>query len=252
MSIVPVHLAKILVSSMLLQAVALVNVGWTQQQAGQDDIAEIEKEFQQNDELLRRILKLAGNKLLMEELEIVGAQSIKLRKFSVEHLNQIQRFKGQAFQLRVRELSGNLSDLEKQRLAAEKKQNTRQMAAVTKQSLNKLETILLAHQVRRLRQISLQQQLIEANRFADEFGMALELGELKLTPAAKKALEAEIKKHREEYYRQVKKLQSQAVAKILNSLSEVQTQKYKDLVGDHYDFDAARRRTLIKNQSLSR
>ena len=213
------------------------------------ELQELQSQFELNDDLLQRIIRLSNNAPLLRELEIAGDQSSQLRQFAIDHIRSIKRLKSNSFQLQIRELSGNLSDLETQRLQAEKKANVRQMIEASQASLNKLNSILLKHQVKRLKQISLQQRKIETNRFADEFGMVLELKtELGLSKELSQKLERQIESIRTEYYDALAQLRKKAAARILKELTTSQREIYQELIGPHYDFEAARRDAMIQAQ----
>lgn len=186
------------------------------------------------DFLIQQLFSISHSKVLLKELEIVDAQAKELSRISqdykklllaVNQANQEIMFKAQQ---EGRKLNYD--------------EYMKPMSEVTKKMEAELEELLLPHQVKRIKQLAVRQQLVVLSGYTDDLSYPLALAKpMGLSSMELEDLKDMVSKTRAEYEEKVKKLQDDARDKILKSLPEEQRKIYLDLVGEPFDFDASQR-----------
>ncbi len=166
-------------------------------------------------------LSLLDNKSVREELELVGDQLDKYRDAEKELREQItEKAKSLA--------GGKLNPAEMGAIAKE-------MAELQKGRQEKLESMLLPHQLDRLKQVALQIQMkkrgaantLLSNKVAEELG---------IDAAQKKRIEERQKELKEELAERMAKLKEEIREKLLNELTSEQKAKLEELSGEDFDY----------------
>lgn len=166
-------------------------------------------------------LSLLDNDSVREELELVGDQLDKYRDAEKELRDQItEKAKSLA--------GGKLNPSEMGAIAKE-------MAELQKNRQAKLESMLLPHQLDRLKQVALQIQMKRrgaANTLLSD-KVAEELG---IDDAQKKRIEERQKELKQELADRMAKLKEEIKQKLLSELTSEQKAKLKELSGDNFDY----------------
>ena len=242
-------LSSVVVSLLFGQAPMLCRVASAQIPEEMKELMEKNRKNIENQNLMMRLMSIAGNQALQRELEIVPHQ--------IKGLSEIS----EAFQKEIVQL--NLENREKileaQKLmqAGKSKEGMNmmqefqdQMFAMCDSRLKAVEEILLPHQIKRIRQISRQEMLKYQSGFGDEFGIPLAIAEeLELSLSEKQDLEKAIKEAREEYYAQLEKLKQKTHEKILKSIPADKRERVKEIVGELYDRESETREILTGNKT---
>jgi len=166
-------------------------------------------------------LSLLDNKDVREELELVGDQLDKFRDAQKELREQIQD-KAQSL------TGGNLNPMEMGNIAKE-------IAELQKNQKSQLESMLLPHQLERLKQVALQIQMKKrgaANTLLSD-NIAEELG---IDAAQKKRIEERQKELKKELADRMAKLKEEIRDKLLAELTSEQKTRLEELSGDDFDY----------------
>ncbi len=168
-------------------------------------------------------MMLLMNEKVREELEIVDDQFEELQSMQEDMRDEMtEMFQG----MRGGDGGGGRPDMEEMRTKMEERMKVYQ---------EKLDSILLPHQQQRLKQLTLQSQsrgraagaLLDNDELKDELGITAEQ-EDKMREAAEKA--------QEELREQILKLTREAENKIIGVLDSEQQKKYREMVGEPFDF----------------
>lgn len=162
-------------------------------------------------------LMLLRNERVQEELELVDDQ--------IEELNELQ----QEIMEKVRDMFRDMRDLDQDERADRMRKIGEYMEDIQKD----VDSILLPHQQQRLRQLAYQTQTRRpgALPITDELAKELNISDEqmeKLREAAEKA--------NEEMRKEMEKLRQKTIEKVLSVLSPEQRAKYKELMGEPFEF----------------
>ena len=183
-------------------------------------------------------LSLLDNKDVQEELELVGDQLDEFRAAQKELREQIQA--------RAKSLAGD-GKLD----PAQMSEIGKELAELKKGSQKSLESMLLPHQLERLRQVALQIQMKKqgaANTLISE-KLAEELG---IDAAQKKRIEERQKELKEELAQRTAELKKEIHDKLLDELTSEQKTKLEKLSGDDYDYKPIDIQDLIRQKFKQR
>ena len=171
-------------------------------------------------------LGLLLNRQVQEELELVDDQLDELREVQ-QRSGEIMREAFSGIDWR------NMDADERQEAMAEVRAK---MEEDMKDLQKDVDEILLPHQRTRLKQISVQSQSRGRNGVAGALGSAAVAKELGLSEEDIKELEEKNKEVQEKLREKIAKLQKEAEDEVLSVLSSEQRKKYKEMVGDKFDF----------------
>ena len=114
------------------------------------------------------------------------------------------------------------------------KERDKKFKVIVDELVVKMEEALLPHQIKRLKQIALQKQLLAETK-GDQFEMVLRLGDqLELKPREKTKLKTDIAKAKKEYQEELKKLHQKYQKRILDSMPPESQEKLKEILGDMF------------------
>lgn len=182
-------------------------------------------------------LALLDNKDVREELELVGDQLDKFRDAQKEMREQIsEKAKSLA--------SGKLDPSQLGDIAKE-------IAELKKGSQSKLQSMLLPHQLERLKQVALQIQMkkrgaantLLSNKIAEELG---------IDAAQKKRIEERQKELKKEMAQRMEDLKKEIRDKLLDELTSGQKAKLEELSGDNFDYKPTSIQDQIRKKIDSR
>lgn len=182
-------------------------------------------------------LSLLDNKDVRAELELVGEQLDKFRDAQKEMREQLAE-KAKSF------VGGKLDPSQMADIAKE-------IAELKTGSQAKLQSMLLPHQLERLKQVALQIQMKKrgaANTLLSE-KIAEELG---IDDAQKKRIEERQKELKEELAQRMEDLKKEIRGKLLNELTAGQQAKLKELSGDDFDYKPTNLQDQIRQRIESR
>lgn len=166
-------------------------------------------------------MSLLGNDGVREELELVGDQLDKFRNAEKELQEQISE--------KARSLAGGkLNPLEMGNIAKE-------IAELQKNKQDKLQSMLLPHQLERLKQVALQIQMKKrgaANTLLSD-AVTEELG---IDSEQKKRIEEKREELKKELAERTAKLKEEIRGKLLDELTAEQRSKLKELSGDDFEY----------------
>lgn len=112
---------------------------------------------------------------------------------------------------------------------------------------------LLPHQLERIEQIRLQEELRKQNPLGGPFVGPLSLADrLNLNSEQREKLKKATEEARAEYFKALAKIRQDANDHILESLPEEKQEAVRRLLGDHYDHDRARRESIQNWKGLDR
>jgi hypothetical protein len=169
-------------------------------------------------------LMLLMNEKVREELDLVDDQ--------VEELTALQ----EEMQTEMRDMFSGMRDMDQEERQSAMEKMRDEMTKKTESFQKKVDEVLLPHQQKRLKQLTFQSQsrgrggvggLLTSDTMKEELDITSEQ-EPKITEAAEKAAE--------EMQAELKKLQAKTEEKILSALTETQRKKYRELVGEAFDF----------------
>ena len=186
------------------------------------------------DFLVQQLFSISHSKVLMKELEIVDSQAKELSRISLDYQKLLMAVNqaNQEIILKAQQEGRKVNYDEFQKPLVE----------VTKEMEMELEEILLPHQVKRIKQLAVRQQLVVLSGYSDDLSYPLALAKsMGLSGAELKELKEMVSQTRAEYEEKVKKLQEDARDKILKSLPDDKREIYLDIVGEPFDFDASQR-----------
>ena len=166
-------------------------------------------------------LSLLDNTGIREELEMVGDQLDKFR-------NAQKEFRNQAAERAKSLSSGNLNPGDIGNIAKE-------IAELQKNQQKQLESMLMPHQLERLKQIALQVQM--KKRGAAKTLLSDSVTEqLGIDDAQKKRIEDRQEELKKELAERMEKLKEEIRNKLLAELTSEQKAKLKELSGDDFDY----------------
>ena len=166
-------------------------------------------------------LSLLDNKDVREELELVGDQ--------LDEFRAAQQLVREQISEKAKSLVGGKLDPSQMGALA------KEIAELKKGSQKQLESLLLPHQLERLRQVALQIQMKKrgaANTLVSE-KVAEELG---IDAAQKKRIEERQKELKKELAQRMEELKKEIHNKLLDELTSKQKEKLKELSGDNFDY----------------
>lgn len=168
-------------------------------------------------------LDLLQNESVQKELELLDDQIAQIRELADSNDTRS----------RLREALGELRDLpDDQR----REKFGQIMAEIREETQKQIDKILLPHQGERLRQIEFQ---LSARRSGGVLSGEL-ADELGITEAQREEMRAAAEKAFEELREKQRQLQQEAQEKILAVLSPAQRARYKQLVGEPFDYQPDR------------
>ena len=178
-------------------------------------------------------ISLLSNEGVREELELVGDQLDKFRNTQKELQEEIaDKAKSLA--------GGKLTPMQMGEIAKE-------IAELQKGRQAKLESMLLPHQLERLKQVALQVQM--KKRGAANTLLSKEVvEELGIDAAQKKRIEERQEELKKELADRMAKLKLEIRDKLLSELTSEQKAKLEDLSGDDFDYKPTDIRSQIQNK----
>jgi len=193
---------------------------------------------------MQQLSQLSFNSELKKELEIIDSQVEDVKKLATDYQKAMMEFHRtngmMGFEIQKLHKEGKAEEAAKLGESYQEKQRS-----FNQEYRDKAAETLLPHQLERLEQISRQQQARFSNEFHDEFGIAASLADdIGLSSEQKDKLVEKIKEARKEYYEKVEAAKQEANDKILSALTPEQQQKIKDLLGDTWDQEKTRRRSM--------
>ncbi len=166
-------------------------------------------------------MSLLSNEDVREELELVGDQLGKYQDAQKELQEQIKE-KSKAF------ANGKLDPSEMGAIAKE-------IAQLQKSGQEKLQSMLLPHQMERLRQVALQMEM--KRRGAGNTLLSKEMmEELEIDDAQKKRIKAKQEELKKELADGLAKLKEEIREKLLTELTSEQKAKLAEMSGDKFDY----------------
>lgn len=161
-------------------------------------------------------MTLLTNEKIREDLEIVDSQ--------LEEIEQVNRELQKRMAREVREL-----DFENPKELVER------LRGLTDNAKTEIEGVFLPHQIDRLKQLGLRQEMNRKGVLGALLSDPL-ASELEITAEQKKKLQESAKEIAEELARDLEAVRAKARNKLIKNLSGQQQQKLESLVGDEYDF----------------
>ena len=184
--------------------------------------------------LAQQLFSIAHNKVLLKELEIVDAQASKLNNIS-------QDFQRKLVAISMAN-SQRMIEAQTEGKSVNYDDYLKPIDELSKQMEAELEKILLAHQVKRIKQLAIRQQLQLQSGYADDLALPLTLAkQLTLSAAEVKALKKTVAETRSAYEEKVQKLQSEARDTILKTIPADKRKAFLEIVGETFDFTASQR-----------
>ncbi|MCH2181090.1 MAG: hypothetical protein MK108_03710 [Mariniblastus sp.] len=168
------------------------------------------------------LMGLIGNPRVREDLEIVDEQYQQFLERAADAQRQV------AEQLREMDFS-------------DREGLVRQVRDIQDQTRRELETVLLPHQMDRLRQIRAQ-SLLRRRTFVEAITSEPMRSELEISNRQAEALQEEAEKLEADIAKQVAELREKARQRLVKTLDRSQQQKIDDLFGDNFDFGPVERR----------
>ena len=169
-------------------------------------------------------LGLLNSEKVKEELELVDDQ--------LEQLREIQEASRQS----VRDIFSEMRGVPREERGEMMREIQEKMAKRTKEYEEQIDDILLPHQQSRLKQLKFQSAGRGQGAGGSLSNQAL-LDELGVTDVQKEELEAAAAKAREKLQEKYQKLIREAENEILKVLSRDQREKYRELVGEPFQFE---------------
>lgn len=175
-------------------------------------------------------LQLLGQEGIQKELELVEDQVESLKELQEEQRNAMREtFMG------MREKFQNMDESERASAWSEIQE---EMQASNKKFDGMANEILLPHQVARLKQLLVQSQSRRSGGPASGNLPATLIEELGITEEQIEDMKKKAEEVREKMNEKIAKIRQQAEEEILSVLDADQRAKYKELVGDAYDFNS--------------
>jgi len=166
-------------------------------------------------------LSLLDNKDVREELELVGDQLDKFRDAQDEMREQIME--------KAKSLAGGKLD------PSQMGDIAKEIAELKTGSQAKLESMLMPHQLERLKQVALQIQM--KNRGAGNTLLSNKIAEaLGIDAAQKKRIKEKQKELKKELAQRMEDLKKEIRGKLLDELTSEQKTKLEELSGDDFDY----------------
>ncbi len=200
-----------------------------------------QKKMVENQQLIQHLYQVANNQLIRKELEIVDDQLKELAEIMKSY--QLKQSKiMMEYRKEIMEAQQAMAEGDNNRVAELGMMIQEKMGKHVAATMENLESVLLPHQLRRLRQLAKQQMLKYQSGYGDEFGIAYALAdELELTDEQKEKLKEVIEEAREEYAKKLERLKKSTREKIMKALPKDKREKYAEIIGEPYDFDAGMR-----------
>ena len=171
-------------------------------------------------------LGLLMNRQIQEELELVDDQ--------IDELREVQQRSGEIMREAFSGIDWrNMDADEREEAMAEVREK---MEEDMKDLQKDVDEILLPHQRTRLKQIAIQSQSRGRNGVAGALGSDAVAKELGLSEEDVKELEEKNQEVQEKLREKIAKLQKEAEEEVLSVLSSEQRKKYKEMVGDKFEF----------------
>jgi Spy/CpxP family protein refolding chaperone len=165
-------------------------------------------------------IDLLQNASVQKELELLDDQLAQVRTLAETNRNNNS----------LREAFGQLRDLPEE----QRRDRINELLTANREATQKeIDKILLPHQSERLRQIEYQVSMRRGGGIGISGRLAEELG---ITEQQQEELQAAAEKAMEEMRAAQAKLQEEARQKVLATLSPAQQAKYKELVGEPFDY----------------
>lgn len=174
-------------------------------------------------------LQLLGQEGIQKELELVDDQIETLKELQTEQRDAMREtFMG------LREKFQNMDDTERASAWTEIQE---EMAASNKKFDDKANDVLLPHQVTRLKQLVVQSQARRGGGATNGSLPPSLIEELGITDEQMEAMKKKAEEVREKMNEKIAKIRQQAEEEILSVLDTDQRAKYKEMMGDAYDFN---------------
>lgn len=180
------------------------------------------------------LMHLLRNQSIRDEIELVESQYEKMRK------------RNEQIQAELKELSQSLMKAKDGAFKFDSealKKIVERQAEFQKNAKADLEEMLLPHQIKRLRQVALQDQM---NRFgtAEALSTGVLAEALELTDEQKESLKEKSKEIEERVRKEIAKIRAEAKQELYKVLDAKQQDKLSELVGDHFEKVNPRRAKL--------
>lgn len=181
------------------------------------------------------VQQVIHEKDVVRELEIVDSQLGELKSAFSKFRVDVDRL---AVEMRKRMLVASDSELsvaEKENLKnAWEEELSRQLLVHAEPTIKKIDSILLPHQIARLRQFATQRELLEKVQ-GDRSKLILALApQLDLSRTESQKLKRDVARLRQKYLEDVAQLKRKYDKELLDSLPPKASKKVKDLIGDIY------------------
>ena len=219
----------VLVSLVLLSGLISAHKAYPQAQ-------EKKIEFWERQFLLRQLLTTTAESAFTGESELSEVQKDQLKKIAEEY-----RRDGQAAQIEIQKRLIEVNSPSKSE--SEKTKGNREIVElrnekfdqIAKDAVEKMEDVLLPHQMRRIKQIAVQRELINRTK-GDGFMILAALSDrLGLSSDQEEKLLEKIEKTSEEYSQELQKLRDRHNKKVVDSLPLSAREKLKEIIGEfHY------------------
>lgn len=171
------------------------------------------------------ILGLAMRDEVQQELQLVDEQKEKVRALTDELRNKARE--------EMRGMFENMRDLSDEERRAKFDEIRTKFEAINSEMEKKLDGILLPHQLERLKQINLQNQIKYRGASALTSGDVAQA--LNLTDEQREKLEKRAAEVQEELQTKIRELQTEARKKMLDVLTPDQQAQLQKLMGDQFD-----------------
>ena len=201
----------------------------------QDDKAETSLQKAQRNFLLRQILTASDAGPVAKDLELTDYQQEMLKDIRGQYAEKSKAMMGVMQEAMTIQSDTTLGEKERRtKLRSVMKERDKKFKVIVDELVVKMEEALLPHQIKRLKQIALQKQLLAETK-GDQFEMVLRLGDqLELKPREKTKLKTDIAKAKKEYQEELKKLHQKYQKRILDSMPPESQEKLKEILGDMF------------------
>jgi Spy/CpxP family protein refolding chaperone len=177
-------------------------------------------------------LNLLSQEGIQKELELVEDQVS-----SIKELQDQQRGAMREMFMGMRDKMQDLDGDERRELMTDLQAKMREM---NKEFDTKADDVLLPHQTIRLKQLVVQSQNRRSGGAGSGSFSETMVEELGITDEQLEALKTKAEEVREKMTEKIAKIRSQAEEEVLSVLDESQRAKYKEMVGESYDFNRDR------------
>ena len=191
-------------------------------------------------DLIAQIAYVRSDKALLKELEIFEEQIDGFEEVVKDHFdNEMDHIEDKESRQEYERLMKRGEEEEAQKIEKKMRQREEKSYEESMQSLlEKIEGIFLPHQMKRLRQIAVQDKipLGSIGYLEAPYWLAEAIG---LNASQKKQLKEETKQVIQEFHQEIAELRKSSLRKILGTLPADAQNEFEDLVGEYYDHEGA-------------